>query len=108
MEAATALPARYKINGGEGKYILKKIAEPFLPREIVYRKKMGFPVPTKDWFRGSLGQVLEEKIASFKRDSYFNPQVLDSLLDYHKVGIEDHSKILMTLLVLGEWIRQYA
>ncbi|MCK5219624.1 hypothetical protein KAR10_08880 [bacterium] len=69
---------------------------------------MGFPVPTKDWFQGSLGQVLEERIGSFKRDSYFNPRVLDSLLDRHKVGIEDHSKILMTLVVLGEWIRQYA
>lgn len=34
------------------KYALKKVAEKYLPREIIYRKKMGFPVPLTQWYSG--------------------------------------------------------
>ena len=107
VEAAMALPAECKIKGGEGKYILKKIAEPLLPREIVYRKKMGFPVPTKKWFEGKLMTRVEDIICQLKKDCLLKPDSLDNLVICHKKSIEDHSKILMTLLVFSEWRRQY-
>ena len=46
VEFAASLPPEYKINNGEGKFILKKLMEKYLPKEIIYRKKMGFAVPT--------------------------------------------------------------
>ena len=45
IEFALNLPPKYKFNILEGKYILKKVAERYLTNEIVYRKKVGFPVP---------------------------------------------------------------
>ena len=54
VEFAASLPPKYKIHEGEGKYILKKLMENHLPKEIIYRKKMGFTVPTKRWFAGDL------------------------------------------------------
>lgn len=107
VEAAMALPAGYKINSGEGKHILKKIAEPILPREIVYRKKMGFPVPTKDWFKGGLHSKIQEVVSELEDGSWLNTANLDNIVLKHKVGVEDHSKILMTLLVFAEWRKQY-
>jgi asparagine synthase (glutamine-hydrolysing) len=103
-----AFPPRYKLRNGEGKYILKKIAEAFLPNEIVYRKKMGFPVPTANWFRGDLLPGIENTIAGLRSEIWFCPKSLADLISRHKAGIEDHSKLLMTLLVIAEWRRQYA
>ena len=105
VEAAMAIPAKYKINGGEGKYILKKIAEPLLPREIVYRKKMGFPVPTKKWFQGELLNNVAEVITNLKGSSLFTRKILDKIISAHNKR-EDNSKILMTLLVFSEWMHE--
>jgi asparagine synthase (glutamine-hydrolysing) len=43
------LPLEYKINFFHTKYLLKKVAERYLPKDIVYRKKMGFPLPAVSW-----------------------------------------------------------
>ena len=45
VEFAAAIPDRLKLRGAESKYIFKKAVEDALPREIVYRPKMGFPTP---------------------------------------------------------------
>ncbi len=107
VEMASRLPDAYKIKNGTGKFILKKIAERLLPSEIVYRKKMGFPVPTEDWFKGELLADIKEIVAELKKEPWFNSMALDDLMSRHEAGIEDHSKILMTLLVFEEWRRQY-
>ncbi len=106
VEAASRLPSKYKISNGEGKHILKKIMDPYLPHEIVYRKKMGFPVPTENWFQGELMVEIKKMICSLKETCWFNPNELDNLMSRHEKGVEDHSKILMTLIVLNEWMNQ--
>ena len=69
--------------------------------------KMGFPVPTEDWFKGELLADIKEIVAELKKEPWFNSMALDDLMSRHEAGIEDHSKILMTLLVFEEWRRQY-
>ena len=107
VEYLAGLPSRFKISNGEGKFILKKIVEQFLPNNIIHRKKMGFPVPTRDWFRGDLLEEVANILAGLKKTPWINPKILDELTSRHKNGIEDHSKIIMTLLVLAEWQKQY-
>jgi asparagine synthase (glutamine-hydrolysing) len=108
VEAATALPSNHKIKKGEGKFLVKKIAERFLPENIIYRKKMGFPVPTNDWFKGDLFTLIEDAITALKKEPWFNPCELDKIANSHRKGFQDHSKMLMTFLVFNEWRRQYA
>lgn len=108
IEAAASLPSRLKIKGGEGKYLVKKIAENYLPDDIIYRNKKGFPVPTENWFQGELLGHLEDTLGGLKQEGWFQPKALDSLLDNHKKGVEDNSKLLMSLMVLSEWRRQFA
>ncbi len=50
VDFAVNLPLRYKVRPTETKYLLKKVAERYLPQEIVYRSKKGFPMPVEKWF----------------------------------------------------------
>src|SRR5690606_15327876 len=54
VEYAAKIPDKFKFDGQTGKLILKRMMEPYLPKEIIYRKKMGFPLPTAHWFRNEL------------------------------------------------------
>ena len=54
MELIATMPTTFKLRGRVGKYLLKKSMEPLLPREIIYREKMGFGVPLGDWFRNGI------------------------------------------------------
>jgi len=49
VDFALNLPLKYRLNFSQGKKLLKKVAERYLPREIIYRKKMGFPIPVDEW-----------------------------------------------------------
>jgi asparagine synthase (glutamine-hydrolysing) len=53
-EFAASLATGLKIHHGEGKYILKRVAERYVPHELLYRKKMGFRVPIRRWFKRGL------------------------------------------------------
>ena len=59
MEYASTLHHSLKICSGEKKYILKKVALKYLPRDIVYRKKHGFSVPVGQWFINNLKDEAE-------------------------------------------------
>lgn len=107
VETAFAFPSRLKLKKGQGKYLVKKIAEKYLPEGIIYRKKMGFPVPTNDWFRGRLIDYIEDVINDLKKEGWFSVSSLVKLLERHRKGTEDNSRILMMLVVLREWQNQY-
>jgi asparagine synthase (glutamine-hydrolysing) len=49
VDFALNLPYRHKVKDGEGKWIIKKIAERHLPREVIYRKKLGFNLPAREY-----------------------------------------------------------
>ena len=53
VEWAAGLPTRFKLNGFEGKAILKKALEPHVPHELLYRPKQGFSLPLAPWLRGN-------------------------------------------------------
>jgi len=107
VEWLATLPSRFKLNHGEGKWLLKSAMEPMLPREILYRHKMGFAVPLAAWFRGPLRQrvrdvVLGEQLAG---SGFFNIVTLRRLVDQHQSGARDHSAPLWTLLMFDAFLR---
>jgi asparagine synthase (glutamine-hydrolysing) len=107
VEFAIRLPRQLRLKGGVTKYLLKKWAERLLPREIVYRPKKGFPVPTKKWFRGDLaGYARETLLASDSPSRQFFPAVeIEHLLEVHR--LEDRSEQIYSLLVFNHWHRQF-
>jgi asparagine synthase (glutamine-hydrolysing) len=106
VELSASLPSSFKIRNNEGKYILKSVMANKLSQEIVYRKKMGFPVPTRNWFAGELLSAMKEVLMT-KPLPWINSKVVNKMLSQHETGQEDHSKMLMMLLVLTFWKDKY-
>ena len=109
VEFAARLPVGYKLRGREGKYLLKKAMEPLLPREVIYRSKMGFALPLADWFRDGLYDLTREMIlnAQSALSAYLNLNYIEHMLERHRRGAADLSFQLWALLVLEYWFREF-
>jgi asparagine synthase (glutamine-hydrolysing) len=107
VEWLATLPSSSKVRGQEGKWLLKKAMEPRLPREILYRPKMGFAVPLARWFRGPLRErvrtaLLGERLAD---TGFFDVRYLRQLVEAHQSGARDYSASLWTLLMFDAFLR---
>ncbi len=60
IEFVSQLPSELKYNNGEKKYLLKKIAHKYIPKELLDRPKQGFGLPVNDWLRNELKDFLYE------------------------------------------------
>ena len=74
VEWAFPADSTANLKNGIGKATLKKVLEPHLPQDVLYRKKMGFAVPLAEWFRGPLQQKLQDRLLSdvMVNSGYFN------------------------------------
>jgi len=109
VEFAANMPSRYKVNQGQGKFLLKKMVEGMLPNEIIYRKKMGFPTPLTLMFQGALREYSSDLLLSStsKVNDFFERATLENILKEHQSGHADHHRVLWQLLVLEEWLRRH-
>lgn len=109
VEFGTSLPIDLKIRRGIGKYILKRAAEPFVPRENLYRRKMGFGVPIGAWFRGELRGLLEDTILSPRATErgLFRPAAVRALVEEHVSGRADRAHCLWALVMFELWQREF-
>ena len=108
VEWLATLPSSLKLRGGEGKYLLKKSMEPLLPADVLYRPKMGFAVPLARWFRGPLKQRLRDAVLGprLAATGWFEPAVLQHLVDAHQSGSRDYSAPLWSLLMFEAFLRK--
>ena len=107
VEWLATLPSSLKINGQEGKYLFKKSMEPYLPADILYRRKMGFAVPLSRWFRGPLKQRVRDAILgdTLAQTGFFNADYLRHLVDAHQSGARDYSASLWSLMMFEAFLR---
>ena len=97
------------MRGFETKSLLKKVAARLVPKDVIYRRKMGFGVPVGRWFRGEMkdfvrGVLLSEK--SLKR-GIVRPEILERYVAEHTSGERDHAFQLWTLLMLELWFQRF-
>jgi asparagine synthase (glutamine-hydrolysing) len=95
------LPTTSKLHSGTGKHVLKEALEPLLPREVLYRSKMGFAVPLDMWFRGSLE---DRMMASLEGPALvdcgiFDADSLRQIGNDHRSGRRNYSAVLWALLM---------
>jgi asparagine synthase (glutamine-hydrolysing) len=102
---AFSLPTRHKVRGLAKKVLLRKAAEPLLPREVVHGRKRGFSIPAAAWLRGELEPFARETLSpeSLRRQGFFAPDVVTRLIDEHVGGFEDRSRQLWGLLAFTLW-----
>ncbi|HXP88007.1 MAG TPA: asparagine synthase (glutamine-hydrolyzing) [Bryobacteraceae bacterium] len=105
VEFAMQMPDDLKIRGTTQKYALKKAVEDLLPHEIVYRKKMGFPTPLRQWL---LEAQAQPKLAALQDPdnwlaAYIDLDEVNRLLDLHRTGQVDATDRIWRLLNLQIW-----
>jgi asparagine synthase (glutamine-hydrolysing) len=107
MEWVSGLPVEYKLSGTEGKFMLKQALEPYLPNDIMYRRKMGFSIPLAEWFRGPLKDRLATALRSPRMadTGLFDMAFLNRMADEHARGVRDYSSPLWALLMFEAFLR---
>jgi asparagine synthase (glutamine-hydrolysing) len=105
VELSTRIPVSLKLDEGQGKRVLRKVVARWLGPQAAAAPKHGFDVPTDQWFRGSLREVLYDTLMS---RGAISRQWLDStsikrVVHHHVSGRGDHGRVLWCLLMLEQW-----
>lgn len=105
VEFASTIPDGLKIRGNVQKYIFKKAVEDLLPKEIVYRKKMGFPTPLRAWLRDERAKPIFT--ALLDRNSFLSGLIeqapVEKLIQLHLAGQHDATDRIWRLMNLQLW-----
>jgi asparagine synthase (glutamine-hydrolysing) len=102
IEFAASLPEGLRLKGGQGKWLLKKTMQRYLPDDILFRQKQGFVTPIAQWFRGPLAESARGIAASsaLARTGWFEPRRLAAVAEDHIAGRADHGRLLWQMLML--------
>jgi asparagine synthase (glutamine-hydrolysing) len=109
IEWISGIDPKYKFDGTTGKSLLKRTMEPHLPKDILYRKKMGFSVPLCRWFRGPLKQRVHQVLSgdTLAKTGWFNADYLSRIESEHQSGLRDHSTLIWSLVMFEGFLRQH-
>jgi asparagine synthase (glutamine-hydrolysing) len=109
VEFAAGLPARMKLRGFTTKWILREAVREILPRGILTRKKMGFPVPFGVWMKGAWGEVARDVLLDprSRQRGIIDPAAVERLMAAHTSGETDGGDALWSLLNLELWYRTH-
>jgi asparagine synthase (glutamine-hydrolysing) len=108
LEFAASLPENFKVRGLTTKHIAKAALRNHVPKEILHRKKAGFPVPYEMWLRTELRGWLKDVLLDRETQSrgYFQRQSIEHLIA-ENASTGKHSKELLSLAVLELWHRSF-
>jgi len=106
---AFALPRGQRVRGLSKKVLLRKAAEPLLPREVVHGRKRGFSIPAAAWLRGELEPFARETLSpdTLRRQGFFRPEPVTRLIDEHLARRQDWSRQLWGLLAFTLWYEHH-
>jgi len=109
VELCARLPTAWKVNGREGKLILRDIVAADLPEDVLHAPKRGFSVPLAQWWRGAARQQIREGVLPLHAAlrPFLTERTITDLLDEHQSGRANHAQRLWNLWVLNEWARMF-
>ncbi len=109
VDFASVLPDRFKLSALNGKIILKKAMEEFLPKSVVYRAKQGFSLPLRKWINDDLSEMVGDFLSkdSLKKRGLFDPQEVENLIRDNRKGFIDGGYTIFSLLCIEIWCKQF-
>ena len=104
---ALSLPRDLRVRRLTTKWVLKKAAEKWLPKDVIYRRKRGLSVPVASWInRGLRGEV--DRLLSPKRlEGIIYEPMIARLLKEHREGRANHAKPLWAVIMLQYWLENW-
>ena len=91
------------------KWIFKKAMEEYLPKDVIYRSKIGFGMPIRDWFNNELRDWLNDILSKdkLKRRGIFNPSSVEKLINLNAKGKVDASYTLLSIVCVEIWCQRF-
>jgi asparagine synthase (glutamine-hydrolysing) len=111
VEFAASLPAQLKLRGWQTKAILRDAVKRYLPATTLRKRKHGFSVPLRAWFRGNLHEMVCDYFSAANghlTPGVFNHVTVSRLINEHYRGERDHSSVLWLLLNYAAWNSVYS
>jgi asparagine synthase (glutamine-hydrolysing) len=108
VEFCWRLPTHQLVRGGEGKWLLRRVLERHVPREMFERPKHGFGVPIDAWLRGPLREWACDLLSPdrLRREGYLRPEPIEAALWAHLDGRRNLQYQLWTVLMFEAWLER--
>jgi asparagine synthase (glutamine-hydrolysing) len=109
VDFSYSIPPELKLKNNVTKYILKKVAERYLPNEVIYRSKAGFGAPVRKWVTEDLSDLVESRLnrVNIEKQKIFDYDRVFNLIDRNKKGEIDASYSIWAILAIDSWVRQF-
>ena len=104
FEVAKRLPSQHKVTKENTKVAFRSAAKKIIPTEAYKKKKLGFPVPLREWMREE--DVYNEIYISFKQafvHDFFDKRYIIKLLQEHKENKKDNYKKIWAIYCFIKW-----
>jgi asparagine synthase (glutamine-hydrolysing) len=107
---ALSLPPGIRVRRLETKWVLKKAAEAWLPKDVIYRRKRGLSVPVASWINGGLRAEVDRLLdpRRLRAQGLVNDGYVARLLEEHRSGRANHAKSLWAIVMLEYWLETWA
>lgn len=104
FKVASSLKTSYKVNKTNTKVALREAAKSVIPTEAYKKKKLGFPVPIREWMKeDDVYSDIENKLSNETAEKYFNTKYLKKLLSDHKTGKKDNYRKIWSVYIFLKW-----
>jgi asparagine synthase (glutamine-hydrolysing) len=109
VSMAMKMDGKLKFRKGQSKYILKKMAEKYLPHDIIYRPKASFGAPIRSWISGELKPMVDELLSreAVERRGFFKYDYIKKMIEEDRKGEVDNAYRIYQLLTVELWCRHY-
>lgn len=108
FSVASKLPFDYKVTKENTKVALREAARKVIPTDAYKKKKLGFPVPIREWIKdGAFKEDIEKTINSDVANKYFNVKFLNKLFNEHLSGKKDNYRKIWTVYTFIKWYQVF-
>lgn len=109
VEFCASLPAEFKIRGSQRKYLLEELMSRKIPPIVLRRKKIGLDIPTHDWLRGPLRELLKDTLSAgaIKRTGLFRAEVIQDFIRQHMERRRNLGFHLWGLMIFFLWLNKW-
>lgn len=108
FKVASHLPFDYKVTKENTKVALRAAAKEVIPTEAYKKKKLGFPVPVRDWIKeGDFKEEVEKTLNSDVANKYFNTKIINKMFEEHINGKKDNYRKIWTIYTFIKWYQVF-